>query len=58
MSVLLFAENQVLLAQGESWNVKATTDYIIKTYKAENIVKNTNENSSKSKWLFVRLQMI
>jgi hypothetical protein len=30
-------------AQGETWNVNATTGYLIKIYRAENIVPNQAE---------------
>lgn len=33
----------VVQAQGENWNVKATTDYLIKVYRSENIVQNSND---------------
>jgi hypothetical protein len=38
-----FPEVPILQAQGEYWNIKATSDYIMKTYKAENILPNLNE---------------
>ena len=40
---MAISEVPVVQAQGEYWNIKATSDYIIKTYKAENIMPNLNE---------------
>jgi len=37
----------VVVAQGETWNVKATADYIAKVYREENIIKSPDKKTGK-----------
>ena len=44
--LITFADTEILQAHDEKWNITALTDYIIKTYRAENIIRDVTNNKS------------